>query len=352
MASQAEQENLAVLVTAADQLAQGNILGAILAPIALQLDRIFGGGPRTGTLAIVRPEAAPLEIPFRNAIRSTGLDQVLGQAWMARELKANPRALTSQRALNSTIAWIILNMLYEGPISLLEDVIAFAQTGQILQDPTAIAADLEVVPGIPGLDPISPLLPPLPTEGMMPNEVDAKFMPGMDRELNAQVNPPSINRGITPTIDLSRWLVPEEINGEGVQFKDEITVGPSTVTLLRIPAKKGKIIGIYNTNVLVNTGSAINARNFTLIAGTVAEGGTGDTSGVYIRQHGAMRSKGNVGISQNPDRMFQRSFGSYVVGPQQDYVIGIQSEVAAAQYFESVQVMGYYFDLGMWPIGK
>lgn len=337
-----QEENLAALTTSASLLATGNVLGAILVPVSLQLDRIFGGGPRELTLPLA---VRPLEMAFRSAIRAIGLDKVLVEAWFAQEKIWNPKLRDDAFTRRKQGVRITADFLHEAPIELIKQVIALAETGQILQDPTAIAVDLQA-------GQLPEILPLLPTEGTMVDELDAKFMPGLNRELNGDVSPPALKTGVQAIIDLARWLVPEEIIGEGVQFKDEITVGPSVVTLLRIPAKKGKIIGIYNTNVLVNTGSSINARNFTLIAGTVLPGAAGDTSGVYIRQHGAMRVRGNVGVSQNPTREMHRSFGSYVVRSGQDYVIGINSEVAAAQYFESVQVMGYYFDEGMWPIGK
>jgi len=185
----------------------------------------------------------------------------------------------------------------------------------------------------------------------MVDQIQAKFMPGLDRELNARVDPLSMLPGVQGILDLTRWLVPEEIVGAGVQFFDASIAGPSLTTPIRIPARKGKIIGIYNTNLLVNTLSTTTSLAFKLIAGTVIEGGVGDTSGTYVRQHGQLRVGAVVGINQNPRRVLSGAFGVYVVRGGMDYVVGFNA-VAAVSYQVAVAVMGYYFDEGMWPIGK
>jgi len=211
---------------------------------------------------------------------------------------------------------------------------------ELVSSPGAIAPPKLLAPG---------QLPPLPTEGQM---LDAKFTPGMDRELGLQEGePPAVDPGIKRTIDLARWLVPEEIFGTGTQFFDATVAGAALFTLCRISAKPGKIIGIYNANLLVTQqGGAVNNR-FQLKAGTVKTKDPGDTSGTYIRQHGQLRVFTTVGVTDNPTRESQKSLGPYVVNGGQDYVVGFNAE-QAVNYAVSVAIMGYYFDEGMWPIGK
>jgi len=339
VASQSEQENLAALTTSAGLLATGNVLGALLVPVSLQLDRIFGGGPRTGTLAEIDPERAPLEIPFLNAIKATGLDVALGQLWLDR---LDSRSRKDQVALRRAITNITGNMLFHASLDLLRLVISAAEGGHVI---SPVPRDV--------VDQPDPFLPPLPTEEPMAfgrRRVEAKFMPGLNRELDAEVDPPELNTGIQPVIDLSRWLQPEELIGTGVQFFDAAIGGPSLTTPIRIPAKKGKIIGIYNTNVLVNDDATVTDRIYRLIAGTVIAGGTGDTSGTYVRQHGQMRNSVAAGATQNPIFTESESFGSYVVLGGQDYVVGV-NVVGAFNINFGISVMGYYFDEGMWPIG-
>jgi len=195
-------------------------------------------------------------------------------------------------------------------------------------------------------------LPQLPTEGMMPEHIDAKFSPGMDRELGTQeAAPPSLDPGIKRVIDLSRWLIPEEIIGTGNQFVDATFAGVAEFNILRISAKPGKIIGIYNTNLFVATESATLSKKFILQAGTVITKGVGTTAAVWVRQHGGMRVAVESGVTDNPTRELERNLGPYVVGGGMDYVIGFNAQ-AAVNYRVNVAVMGYYFDEGMWPIGK
>jgi len=337
----AANPDLQLLEQAAGSLAQGDVLGAILGPVSTQLSAIFGNAPRGGTLAEIDPERAPLELPARAALRSTGLGAVLGQAWLTQRLSVQPSFRNDSVSLRRAVERTTASFIFFAPLSLLRQVIAAAQTGQTLGGQATFAAP--AAPGPPSM------LPPLPMEG---NMIDAKFEPGMGRELGiTEGEPPQLTPGIQRTIDLSRWLVPEEIIGTGEQFFDGPVVGANLFALVRVPARPGKIIGIYNVNILVTTEVAVNNNRFVLKAGTVLEGDPGDTSGTYIRMHGSLRVDVSVGVTDNPRRQSYAKLGPYVVQGKQDYVVGIDAEQAVT-YNCFVGVMGYYFDEGMWPIGK
>lgn len=185
----------------------------------------------------------------------------------------------------------------------------------------------------------------------MVEDIDARFMPGLNRELNARIVPPQMLPGIQGTIDLSRWLVPEEIIGQGVQFSLETVTGIAAFNIIRILSKPGKIIGIYNTNISVTTDSPTNARKFKIEAGTVKPADAGDLSATFVRLHGGGEVAIDAGPTDNPIREIVRSLGPYVVRGKMDYIVGLKAN-QVDDYIVNVAVMGYYFDEGMWPIGK
>jgi len=316
---------------------QGDLLSAFLIPSVTVFSEVLG--PSSGvSLEQVDPERAALAMPFSAAARATGLDEAMLAAWAARREGAGLFVDLRAARVATRKGGLVQGFLLQAPLDLIRSIIQASSQGLVVDGSQPEDVQLS--------------LPPLLPEGplMASPEIQAKFMPGLDRELQARVDPPVLNRGVAPVLDLSRYLVPEEVSGRGVQFIDKGIAGVSNTDEIRIPARAGKIIGIYSTFMHVDQGNLTIAREWVMTAGTTGEGLVA-TAGVWLRQHGQNRQGAQTPTAETPIRNKDVMLGAYFVGGKRDYVVNFIAS-AAITYNVEVAVQGYYFDEGLWPIGR